>query len=188
MTFSPRTRGCSDQASQDELKVQVFPAHAGMFLNRGVCDRHVNRFPRARGDVPPFDAVCLSDLMFSPRTRGCSCDNFDSTIHLHVFPAYAGMFRWPRGRAGRRGGFPRIRGDVPARLYHHGLCEAVFPAYAGMFRRALLSDLTAWCFPRIHRDVPNGGGRRGRRHGFSPHTRGYSRGKACNEENSSEKI
>ena len=93
-------------------------------------------------------------------------------------------------------GFPRIRGDVPARggwvfpgaqfSPHTRGCsgvlsigtglDGVFPAYAGMFL-FLLSSLSANTgFPRIRGDVPLMGGLVDTIVRFSPHTRGCSSG------------
>ena len=70
--FSPRARGCSDQASQDELKVQVFPACAGMFLALTAPGPSPHCFPRVRGDVPARGRASDAADKFSPRARGCS--------------------------------------------------------------------------------------------------------------------
>ena len=90
--FSPRTRGCSSHKHIKTFKNTVFPAYAGMFPPATRANAPIMGFPRVRGDVPPFDAVCLSAPMFSPRTRGCSLDTFLEAASVLVFPAYAGMF------------------------------------------------------------------------------------------------
>ena len=70
--FSPRTRGCSAGQGVDWRQSHVFPAHAGMFLER--MDQRITSlcFPRARGDVPICDHISDQHIRFSPRTRGCS--------------------------------------------------------------------------------------------------------------------
>ena len=104
------------------------------------------------------------------------------------------MFRPGHQYCGGDGGFPRIRGDVPAScsafvlsttfsphtrgcspcVTRTGIGLLVFPAYAGMFRlthtyRPLLSS-----FPRIRGDVPSPAPIGMRGIWFSPHTRGCS--------------
>ena len=90
--FSPHTRGCSLAINQQKLMAPVFPAYAGMFRSLPSAQAPWESFPRIRGDVPPFDAVCLSAPMFSPHTRGCSHHSLLPKGFCHVFPAYAGMF------------------------------------------------------------------------------------------------
>ena len=50
--FSPRTRGCSPLPNISQGFLNVFPAHAGMFLDLGGEVGKKPSFPRARGDVP----------------------------------------------------------------------------------------------------------------------------------------
>ena len=92
-TFSPRTRGCSSITEIAQAYIDVFPAHAGMFLFRRAPGGIGRCFPRARGDVPlkPFSAAIW--ISFSPRTRGCSDAGHDTISLPAVFPAHAGMFR-----------------------------------------------------------------------------------------------
>ena len=165
-------------------------------------------FPRIRGDVPGGPAGGHTSGTFSPHTRGCSEWNNASYEHWWVFPAYAGMFRGFADDEGAGAGFPRIRGDVPfaeggitgrdlfsprmrgcSRIFHNPSPHyPVFPAYAGMFLNAQFGVEIRPGFPRIRGDVPVSTPVLDWRRRFSPHTRGYSRGKACNEEDSSEKI
>ena len=49
-TFSPRMRGCSDICGYGEVRIEVFPAYAGMFLYWTMCPQQWKRFsPRMRG-------------------------------------------------------------------------------------------------------------------------------------------
>ena len=54
----------------------------------------IPRFPRVRGDVPPYPLYRTLFIMFSPRARGCSEEYTFKTVIWSVFPAYAGMFRY----------------------------------------------------------------------------------------------
>ena len=131
--FSPRTRGCSSDFTTLEaawavfpahagmfrigrgkkLCYSVFPAHAGMFRFIGFTNRQAGCFPRARGDVPNKHCDIPLNLVFSPRTRGCSARNGGGGAATGVFPAHAGMFRVLYDFEYRHSGFPRARGDVP---------------------------------------------------------------------------
>ena len=58
--FSPRARGCSLESSPSGSSTTVFPACAGMFLERKTAVIENWRFPRVRGDVPK--ETCLYKL------------------------------------------------------------------------------------------------------------------------------
>ena len=49
-------------------------------------------FPRVCGDVPSLDEWILTQILFSPRMRGCSDLQQAMAEGVDVFPAYAGMF------------------------------------------------------------------------------------------------
>ena len=154
--------------------MHVFPACAGMFLIRISAGSRASGFPRVRGDVPFPCLVDGNDCMFSPRARGCSTAIIASFSHHIVFPACAGMFRWGVDHEGVAGGFPRVRGDVPADLIfsinptkfsprargcserdkRQAFEEEVFPACAGMFPLFMKLIFCRVCFPRVRGDVP----------------------------------
>ena len=91
-------------------------------------------------------------------------------------------------------GFPRVRGDVPAKpiitlrdgrfsprargcsldFGNSTLAPSVFPACAGMFRTSWGTRLAKAGFPRVRGDVPLLIGRCGRSRQFSPRARGCS--------------
>ena len=113
--FSPHTRGCSRQKSTVASRTKVFPAYAGMFRQIRLAPPTEYRFPRIRGDVPVSQQGHPAKRWFSPHTRGCSCYYHHRASIGAVFPAYAGMFPAYEQYLQMRGGFPRIRGDVPSR-------------------------------------------------------------------------
>ena len=144
---------------------------------------------------------------FSPHTRGCSHHLVRQDRRHGVFPAYTGMFLIGMAPAVMLVRFPRIRGDVPLTNSreeqgtqfspHTRGCSyvrpakgggvVVFPAYAEMFLARNSSRVPRKGFLRIRGDVPHSVPLGLRSVQFSPHTRGYSRSKTCNEEDSSEK-
>ena len=159
------------------------------------CCSHDACFPRIRGDVPRSLGHFLLLLTFSPHTRGCSFCGRRLVGHDIVFPAYAGMFRFPNQCVKLSVSFPRIRGDVPVtgavagdfeafsphtrgcswQAATEGLSSLVFPAYAGMFLANIRISLRESCFPRIRGDVPETASLPNAVAAFSPHTRGCSR-------------
>ena len=115
MVFSPHTRGCSTDRKKPLCLLEVFPAHAGMFLGCGRSLAQSRCFPRTRGDVPLPGRRCGNLRTFSPHTRGCSAHGVVGRVHFWVFPAHAGMFLSISTGAVSQPGFPRTRGDVPNR-------------------------------------------------------------------------
>ena len=95
--FSPHTRGCSQLGLSEIPETPVFPAYAGMFRAWGFDHATCRCFPRIRGDVPAGNIRSGNPWGFSPHTRGCSDAYGKSPGFLGVFPAYAGMFLFPRG-------------------------------------------------------------------------------------------
>ena len=73
-------------------------------------------FPRVRGDVPHLSKRDVFIAPFSPRARGCSLVDDPKLIRYVVFPACAGMFRFPSTQILKKNCFPRVRGDVPTLL------------------------------------------------------------------------
>ena len=90
--FSPHTRGCSFGKLPGRFAKKVFPAYAGMFLERIGVFIIIFGFPRIRGDVPPPRRPGTPPPRFSPHTRGCSDRRRTPKRRFDVFPAYAGMF------------------------------------------------------------------------------------------------
>ena len=111
--FSPRTRGCSVVIMFLGSSSGVFPAHAGMFLSQYISIRKPKSFPRARGDVPVLLDLLKHNILFSPRTRGCSFIWIVGDENEEVFPAHAGMFLGLSEAERHKKCFPRARGDVP---------------------------------------------------------------------------
>ena len=112
---SPHTRGCSQRRTLDQAGSQVFPAHAGVFLDGVQAMKGAARLPRARGGVPFVGPVARAFNVSSLHTRGCSPDGPEPLVQGEVFPAHAGVFPTPCDRATAASRLPRTRGGVPGR-------------------------------------------------------------------------
>ena len=172
--FSPRARGCSYPVPAPASALFVFPACAGMFPMREGARKQKACFPRVRGDVPQRSWRTAHNPLFSPRARGCSGSSAANDSFSSVFPACAGMFLRTFSVAFGAGGFPRVRGDVPAPAtpgYPNGWfsprargcsppwvtgggAHHVFPACAGMFLWGSAGCGRTPSFPRVRGDVP----------------------------------
>ena len=155
---------------------RVFPAHAGMDRSSPCAPAGYLMFsPRMRGwtgEVQPRRAV----PPFSPRVRGWTGGLHQLPAHRPVFPAHAGMDRYPRGRRrGSRAFSPRLRGWTGLRDDGVDL-EVVFPAHAGMdcVRVFLLPCVDR--FPRACGDGPSVQSGSSGKASFSPRVRGWTVG------------
>ena len=110
----PRVRGDVPPAEAGLFRMTKFsPRARGCSLMVNVCSVCPCSFPRVRGDVPTIIDIMQVLLAFSPRARGCSHQFCRAPANPPVFPACAGMFRYPHRVSGWGSSFPRVRGDVP---------------------------------------------------------------------------
>ena len=198
---SPPTRGWTTRVEGSTTHPDGFPAHAGMDRHEGSATAVRHGFPRPRGDGPLRKATADRCRRVSPPTRGWTLSRRHSRRQSVGFPAHAGMDpRWqPRTRC--RYGFPRPRGDGPARgsgaidpgwvspptrgwtPLHQGAVPFVdgFPAHAGMDLEDLPELAGARRFPRPRGDGPQHRLPRLDELQVSPPTRGWTcrRRKSC---------
>lgn len=88
----PHTRGCSCRSARDCLSVLLFPACAGVFLNRAVAGASQRSLPRIRGGVPNCERTTNIFGYSSPRARGCFRDAEEIAHAFVLFPAGVGVF------------------------------------------------------------------------------------------------
>ena len=192
---SPPTRGWSLSGGCEPALPFGFHAHAGMVPRSSGRFANEARFPRPRGDGPTYVFSEVSIPLVSPPTRGWSLVPALSPLPVRGFPAHAGMVRRVGRCNGRKGRFPRPRGDGPRLGNGTGNATGVspptrgwsprrslrsqsvigFPAHAGMVHTCrFCGRATSW-FPRPRGDGPCA------RYGptwassVSPPTRGWSR-------------
>ena len=158
--FSPRARGCSGGVPHLCHIIEVFPACAGMFLETPCSKWYLIGFPRVRGDVPTARARQWGSIQFSPRARGCSSSRNTPSPPTPVFPACAGMFRRYAVLRSRLGGFPRVRGDVPPRVYQTRQHDKFSPRARGCSHLSVVSAVDNRVFPACAGMFPNDASRR----------------------------
>ena len=171
---SPPTRGWTHKPLARKLDHPGFPAHAGMDL----CPRHSvipsAWFPRPRGDGPWIRYGRARATAVSPPTRGWTPTALAPLQVRQGFPAHAGMDLTSLTGLGERIGFPRPRGDGPARCPSRNnsdpvspptrgwtpirstcsSCRSGFPAHAGMDLQPADERLAGGGFPRPRGDGP----------------------------------
>ena len=172
--FSPHARGCSCAPCPPARNTIVFPACAGMFLQRKCQSSVPLSFPRMRGDVPAIRQRLDAGWRFSPHARGCSETAYFPISPNHVFPACAGMFRIHSLSCKRRFSFPRMRGDVPVCLAAALTSLSFSPHARGCSDPQLPHRTHPDCFPRMRGDVPDYTWQYFSLMKFSPHARGCS--------------
>ena len=136
-----------------------------------------------------------SQMMSSPRTRGCSHARQERPPWESVFPAHAGVFPDNRCRVAGERRLPRARGGVPGlgvpvykaapssprtRGCSHGthtplVTLSVFPAHAGVFPCWSSGASSGICLPRARGGVPASFVMNVSYSSSSPRTRGCSR-------------
>ena len=152
------------------------------------------RFPRPRGDGPPFCKAKLDERAVSPPTRGWTHDRGTDRLREGGFPAHAGMDLRCEMPSARVSWFPRPRGDGPAfhrhdrrdrlvspptrgwtlRRRRDGLLVRGFPAHAGMDPHGTQGRALKSRFPRPRGDGPCEAGRSALSAEVSPPTRGWT--------------
>ena len=147
---SPRMRGCFLDCAIRVYPMEVFPAHAGVFLSIRPFYLDRDSLPRACGGVSETAKTALVRTLSSPRMRGCFFIRFCSSESSTVFPAHAGVFL--RLLCGLLSifGLPRACGGVSRNVNHAvNLCESS-PRMRGCFRnQRLRSVLSARSSPRM---------------------------------------
>ena len=150
---SPPTRGWTRSEVVAIGAPAGFPAHAGMDPCPPFGGRILKRFPRPRGDGPFLTDRFSDTAEVSPPTRGWTPRQIAAAGGRLGFPAHAGMDLTQQQMVSLVVGFPRPRGDGPARgsrevdqvpvspptrgwtlnmAYVVRLCTNGFPAHAGM--------------------------------------------------------
>jgi len=111
----------------------VFPALAGVFLNKKKLVEIEVSIPRTRGGVSTLHAARRSMIAYSPHSRGCFL-----YVPLHpsidrVFPALAGVFLRPFQPLRSYYGIPRTRGGVSVSFSIASAIDAYSPHSRGCF-------------------------------------------------------
>src|SRR5690606_15218334 len=109
--FPPHTRGSTYIASFSSMAVSVSPAYAGIDPHAPPAPNRTRRFPRIRGDRPPWTAAIAYASPFPPHTRGSTRAGALGRWFDAVSPAYAGIDLDGFLKKTHAMGFPRIRGD-----------------------------------------------------------------------------
>src|SRR5690606_8963826 len=110
---SPQTRGCTVPSTSKSTRTFLFPADAGMYRFAALVYARPLSVPRRRGDVPFCRLGIRTAVICSPQTRGCTELDGPAVVAAILFPADAGMYRWPTWVYRTGGSVPRRRGDVP---------------------------------------------------------------------------
>ena len=171
---SPHTRGWTRGEVEVRVRLEGFPAHAGMDPSHGTGAPPANRLPRTRGDGPRNGNRVTLLWKASPHTRGWTRDFHEAFRPRNGFPAHAGMDRARQLTPGSLGGLPRTRGDGPssalfcvsvARASPHTRgwtpkgssrrsATSGFPAHAGMDPRTRRRSRCRRWLPRTRGDGP----------------------------------
>ena len=111
--FTPHARGSTVSYIGKNRSQGVYPACAGIDLQREPRAQQGAGLPRMRGDRPLYNLNLRSSIRFTPHARGSTVAARPSMGKTAVYPACAGIDpirrrpdEWPVG-------LPRMRGDRP---------------------------------------------------------------------------
>ena len=195
---SPHTRGWTHSSDAADHDVEGFPAHAGMDPSHSPRRRRTSRLPRTRGDGPGARTRLRLPVGASPHTRGWTPIGLAVVEGRRGFPAHAGMDPAPASCGRPQRGLPRTRGDGPGSIqwtvlsgeaspHTRGWTQPVeeslrrregFPAHAGMDPKPDPHPLVLRRLPRTRGDGPPACVVGGIARRASPHTRGWTCGRA----------
>ncbi len=136
----PPTRGWSRAAVLKDEKAGGSPAHAGMVPPQAASAARSARFPRPRGDGPPFIFSNMPSNMVPPPTRGWSPLFQFIGVAYTGSPAHAGMVPYLQLAPGTLYRFPRPRGDGPGICSVRNWRNEVPPPTRGWSPRATAAD------------------------------------------------
>jgi len=110
---TPHARGSTAEAETQAIQQYVYPACAGIHLAAVPKAAVAACLPRMRGD-PPHPQWCRNrSFRSTPHARGSTCFAFFPTDSVRVYPACAGIHRYPYFLVVSYSCLPRMRGDPP---------------------------------------------------------------------------
>ncbi len=172
--YSPRTWGCTGGHRQRQVGDMLFPTHVGVYRECRGDYRNSRPIPHARGGVPRRVLGVDRDLVYSPRTWGCTEGRDPTLPRLCLFPTHVGVYRAVDGpRVGDRA-IPHARGGVPMRAgtEHHAVgysprtwgctdqrhdaprIRHLFPTHVGVYRTPRRGAWDRSAIPHARGGVP----------------------------------
>ena len=129
VAFTPHARGSTFDPTVVKSLIVVYPACAGIVLDRLVSAVTSAGLPRMRGDRPHLIRKTKIAIWFTPHARGST-----GLIHMleslaKVYPACAGIDRLLHLHREGEKGLPRMRGDRPL-FWFHCHCNITFTPHA----------------------------------------------------------
>ena len=128
--FTPHARGSTAIFPSSVRVIGVYPACAGIDLDRVLRETACLSLPRMRGDRPIHGDVLAWKQAFTPHARGSTLFNNLVKRFFGVYPACAGIDLLARMALASASSLPRMRGDRPRRA-QSSRSARVFTPHAG---------------------------------------------------------
>ncbi len=190
--FTPHARGSTPSSSALAMASSVYPACAGIDLQRPSLCFSKPGLPRMRGDRPDIVTPETDVQKFTPHARGSTWSLRPICKDAGVYPACAGIDPTTTRIMGQHEGLPRMRGDRPPIFIYflefslftphargstsasraHPASSRVYPACAGIDPVIRPKPKKPLCLPRMRGDRPPTSALDSARHPFTPHARG----------------
>ena|SRR5690606_16101958 len=190
--FTPHARGSTQIAWATDIRLQVYPACAGIDPHTAPSAAVRTSLPRMRGDRPYKVEQDYVKKRFTPHARGSTAGSHWPRTRPQVYPACAGIDPSGTHRWSTLKRLPRMRGDRPRpegtrasgkRFTPHArgstvnstrssAASYVYPACAGIDRVFFTVSKFSSRLPRMRGDRPTEPIEWFRLIVFTPHTRG----------------
>ncbi len=147
LTSTPHARGSTLEAEREAARERVYPACAGIHLEKALADRISFGLPRMRGD-PPLSAGDLHrHLRSTPHARGSTWIEEEYGEKRKVYPACAGIHPTSMHGSGTGPRLPRMRGDPPDEFQRKTKEVASTPHARGSTRHRQAHRGAGWVYP-----------------------------------------
>ncbi len=132
--FTPHARGSTEGTNTYLQSGDVYPACAGIDLQRLESLAATLGLPRMRGDRPGFCFFFNLPVLFTPHARGSTLLARTSALFSPVYPACAGIDPIKLTEKACAIGLPRMRGDRPQILFSRSWIRRFTPHARGSTR------------------------------------------------------
>jgi len=147
LMFTPHARGSTVVPFRSTKKLQVYPACAGIDLQKIKNKNYRKSLPRMRGDRPRTMVLYSQRIRFTPHARGSTHLPTSDLERLNVYPACAGIDLKESLTDAGIPCLPRMRGDRPPAITNKVLMNLFTPHARGSTALPHSDPHPIWVYP-----------------------------------------